>query len=85
MSFSVRDCTYTGQPACHRQEFRVSSLPQASSALGHVLSSQDVLLTVLLVLVLVAGLVVFPAVWSSKPSRRKAALAVLDRIIRWRW
>jgi hypothetical protein len=37
-----------------------------------------------LCLILFAALVVFPAVWSSKPSRRKAALDVLDRIIRWR-
>ena len=35
-------------------------------------------------LVVLVGGVVLPAVWSAKPTRRKAALAVLDRIIRWR-
>jgi len=34
--------------------------------------------------ILFAAMVIFPAVWSRKSYRRKAALAVLDRIIRWR-
>jgi hypothetical protein len=28
--------------------------------------------------------VALPAVWSKKPARRKAALAVLDRILPWK-
>jgi hypothetical protein len=36
-----------------------------------------------LLVVLVAG-VVLPAVWSVKPARRRAALAVLDRLVRWK-
>jgi hypothetical protein len=59
-------------------------MPQVGETLGHSLTSQDVFLLAALALILVAGLVVFPAVWSSKPYRRKAALDVLDRIIRWR-
>lgn len=36
-----------------------------------------------LLVILVAG-VVLPAVWSGKPTRRRAALAVLDRLVRWK-
>jgi hypothetical protein len=36
-----------------------------------------------LIVVLVAG-VAWTAIWSAKPSRRKAALAVLDRLLRWK-
>jgi hypothetical protein len=38
----------------------------------------------ILVIVLVIGGVIFPAVWSRKKARRTAALDVLDRILRWR-
>jgi hypothetical protein len=39
--------------------------------------------TAVLLIALVAG-VVLPAVWSVKPARCKAALAVLDRLLRWK-
>jgi uncharacterized membrane protein YqiK len=48
------------------------------------MTSQGMFVIVIVVLVLLAVLVIFPAVWSSKPARRKAALAVLDRLLRWR-
>jgi hypothetical protein len=39
----------------------------------------------LALILLVAGLVVWPAVWSRKATRRKAAVEVLDRLLRfWR-
>jgi len=85
MARSVRDPVGACQAGCSRAEFKLSALPQASGTFSHVLSGQDVFVIALLALVLVAGLVVFPAVWSRKPARRRAALAVLDRIIRWRW
>jgi hypothetical protein len=84
MVSSLRECICMCQAGCTRTEFRLSALPQAGGTVSHVLTGQDVFVIVLLVLALVAGLVVLPAVWSSKPSRRKAALAVLDRLIRWR-
>jgi hypothetical protein len=46
--------------------------------------NQAVLLIVGLVIILVIGGVVLPAVWSGKKARRTAALDVLDRILRWR-
>jgi hypothetical protein len=81
----VRDPIGSCQVGCSRTVFRLSALPQVSGTLSHALTGQDVLLIVILVLVLVGGLVIFPAVWSGKDYRRKAALDVLDRIIRWRW
>jgi hypothetical protein len=48
------------------------------------MTSQDMFLIVIILVVLLAALVVFPAIWSKKPFRRKAALDVLDRFLRWR-
>jgi hypothetical protein len=56
---------------------------QVSDTLSHNLSGQDVFVIVLLALALVAA-VVLTALW-GKPARRRDALALLDRIIPWRW
>jgi hypothetical protein len=45
--------------------------------------SGDTVLVVVLAAVLVA-VVILAAVFSDKPARRRAALAVLDRILRWK-
>jgi cytochrome b subunit of formate dehydrogenase len=38
---------------------------------------------IIVILVLtISGLIVWPAVWSNNPSRRRAAYAVLDRILK---
>ena len=37
-----------------------------------------------LIIVLVIGGAIFPAVWSRRRTRRTAALDVLDRLLRWR-
>jgi hypothetical protein len=84
MFSSVRDCVSACQAGCPCTEFRLIALAQASGPLGRAATSQGVLLLVALFLILFAGLVVFPAVWSSDKERRKAALTVLDRTIRWR-
>lgn len=80
----VRDSVSACQAEYVRIEFKLSVLPQASGTTSRNLSGHDVFVLALLVLVLVAVLVVFPAVWSKRPSRRKAALAVLERLTRWR-
>ncbi len=64
--------------------FRFSALTQVSGHIGSALGSPGALLVIALVAILFAAMVIFPAVWSRKSYRRKAALAVLDRIIRWR-
>ena len=79
-----------GDPVCVcqagglRSEFRMNALVQASGPLSHLAAGPSLLWLAALCVILFATLVVCPAVWSSKPSRRKAALAVLDRLIRWR-
>ena len=79
MLISVRGCTDKTAGGC-RQLYKLSVIFQASNALrNHV-----ALLILVLVIIVVIGGVMLPAVWSSKRTRRTAALAVLDRILRWR-
>jgi hypothetical protein len=85
MGSSVRDPVSACRAWCSCTDFKLSALPQVGSTVSHVLSSQGVFWLAALCLILFAVLVVVPAVWSRKPARRKAALAVLDRIMRWHW
>ena len=68
-----------GSPSRH-----IGALTLVSGPVSQVAGRPYVLIGLAVFLVLVVGLVVFPAVWSSKPARRKAALAVLDRLLRWK-
>jgi hypothetical protein len=81
---SVRECICACQAGCPRTEVKLSTLPQVSGTLGHALGGQDVFVITVLALALVAA-VVLTAVWSPDKERRKDALAVFDRITRWRW
>jgi hypothetical protein len=76
---SVRGCSDNNAGGC-RQLNELSVISQVSN----VLRNHAALLILVLVIILVIGGVIFPAVWSSKRTRRTAALAVLDRILRWR-
>lgn len=60
---------------------RLSGVTLTSAALtGLALAkSANLLLGLLAVVLVVLVVVVGPAIWSRKPHRRKAALAVLDR------
>jgi hypothetical protein len=80
---SVRECMPACQAGDPRTEFRLSALPQVSGDLSHNLSGHDVFVIALLVLALVAA-VVLTAVWSPDKNRRKDAISVLDRFMRWR-
>lgn len=80
MFISVRGCTDNNAGGC-RQLYDLSLISQVSNGL---MRNQAVLLIVGLVIILVIGGVVLPAVWSGKKARRTAALDVLDRILRWR-
>lgn len=84
MISSVRECTCPCQAGCPRTEFRLSALPQVSVTLGRALSGQEMFVIVIVALALVTA-VVLTAIWSRDKDRRKDALAVLDRIARWRW
>jgi hypothetical protein len=81
MPSSVRDPVSACQAGCAQTDSRLSVLPQVSS-ISHDLSSQDVTMIVVVVLVL-ATAIVLTALW-GKPARRRDALALLDRIIPWR-
>ena len=61
----------------------VALVRPAIGRLGGDAVMAGVVLVVVLIAVLVAG-VVMPAVWSVRSTRRRAALAVLDRLLRWK-
>lgn len=81
---SVRGCICTREVGGQRQVYRFSVIAQVSRDIPSLLRDQAALLIIVLVIVLVTGGVVLPAVWSSKKTRRTAALDVLDRLLRWR-
>jgi hypothetical protein len=64
--------------------YRFGSLALASGPVSLVALRPYALAGLAVLLALVVLLVVVPAVWSGKPARRKAALAVLDRLLRWK-
>jgi len=76
---SVRGCTDKTAGGC-RKLYELSVISQVSN----VLRNHGALLILGLVVILVIGGVIFPAVWSRKKPRRTAALDVLDRILRWK-
>ena len=81
MPASVREHAPACQARYPSSEFKLSALPQASG-ISHSLSSEDMTLIVVAVVVLVAA-VVLTAIWADS-DRRKAAFDVLDRLLPWR-
>lgn len=81
MLTSVRGYTHNLEAGGSRQLCELSMMAQVSNGL---VKNQVVLLIVGLVIILVIGGVIFPAVWSAKKARRTAALDVLDRLLRWK-
>jgi len=61
---------------------RFSALAALSGYFGSDFSNNGVLLVISLIIVLLAAGVVLPAIWSRKDFRRRAALAMLERLIR---
>jgi len=59
-------------------------MAQVSNDASGLLRNQAALLILGLLIVLLIGGVIFPAVWSSKKTRRTAALDVIDRLLRWK-
>lgn len=84
MVTSVRGSSCHGEVAGSRRIYELSVMAQVSKDLPGLLGNQAVLLILGLLIVLVTGGVIFPAVWSRKRTRRSAALDVLDRLLRWK-
>jgi threonine/homoserine/homoserine lactone efflux protein len=74
-------------PACHadvaRANFRLSASPQVIEAVNRNLGAQHLFVIAILAFALIA-VVCLTALFGSA-VRRKAALDVLDRIMRWHW
>jgi hypothetical protein len=81
---SVRGCICHGEAGSSRQVYHLTLIAQVSRDIPGLMKNQAALLIIGLVILLVIAGVIFPAVWSSKQTRRTAALDVLDRILRWR-
>jgi hypothetical protein len=81
---SVRGCVCAREVGNSRPVYRLSVFAQVSRDIPGLLRNQEVLLILGLLAVLVIAVVIIPAVWSSKKTRRTAALDVLDRLLRWR-
>lgn len=84
MITSVRGCICNSEAGSFRRIYELSMMSQVSSGLSGLLRNEAVLVIVGLVVFLVIGGVVLPAVWSRKKTRRTAALDVLDRLVRWK-
>ncbi len=84
MVTSVRGCICTSEVLGSRRIYGLSMMAQVSKDLPELLRNQAVLLVLVLLVLLVMGGVILPAVWSRRRTRRTAALDVLDRILRWR-
>lgn len=80
MLTSVRGCICNGEAGGSRRFYELSMMAQVSNGLAR---NQVALLILGLLAVLAIGGVILPAIWSRKRARRTAALAVLDRILRW--
>ena len=81
---SLRGCLCASEAEGSRQIYRLSVIAQVSRDIPDLMRNQAALLILGLLIVLVVGGVIFPAVWSSKKTRRTAALDVLVRLLRWR-
>jgi hypothetical protein len=80
----LRERVYGRAKGYSRLACQFAVLALVGAPASEVAGTLYVLLGLAMLAVLVIGLVVFPAVWSKKPARRKAALAVLKLILRWK-
>jgi hypothetical protein len=78
---SVRGCISNGEAGGSRKLCELSVMAQVSNGL---VRNQIALVILGLLVVLVIGGVILPAVWSRRKTRRTAALDVLDRLLRWK-
>jgi hypothetical protein len=81
---SVRGCLSASEAEGIRQVCRFSASAQISEGISGIARNPLAVAATVLLLVLIIGGVLFPAIWSRKEERRTAALAVLDRLLPWR-
>ena len=84
MFTTLRGCIYSSEVRGSRPVATLPVIAQVSRGVPELLKSQTALLVLALLIVLLVGGVIFPAVWSRDRARRTAALKVLDRLLRWR-
>lgn len=80
----LRERVFAREKGSPCRAYQLGALALASGPVSDVTGSPYVLLGLALLLALVTGLVIVPAIWSRRAARRKAALDVLDRLLRWK-
>ncbi len=78
------DALRVGEPQQVSQTGPAGLVTRGSITAVAIRRNQAALLILGLLLVLLIGGVIFPAVWSSKKTRRTAALDVIDSLLRWK-
>lgn len=84
MSHTVRRRSRSLTTAATRTLFPCALIAAARPDLAKISGDAVLLLPLVLLAGLVLAVVVLAAVFSDKPARRRAALAVLDRLLRWK-
>jgi hypothetical protein len=79
----LRERVFARVEGCSVRAYHLGALATASGPASQVAGRPYVLIGLVLFLVLVA-VAVLSAIWSKDPARRKDALDVLDRLLRWK-
>jgi hypothetical protein len=79
----VRQTVRALTAASGRRFYQFALLAGIRPAIGKV-SGDWVLVAIVVLAAVLVAIVILAAVFSVRPSRRRAALAVLDRILRWK-
>ena len=80
----VRQTVRALTAASGRRVWQCGLLVEARPAVAKIGGSTELIVAVVILAAVLVAVVVLAAVFSTKPARRRAALAVLDRILRWK-
>ena len=80
----VRQTVRALTAASGRRAGQCALLVGARPAIAKIGGGDAVLVVVVVLVAVLVAVVVLAAVFSAKPARRRAALAVLDRLLRWK-
>lgn len=80
----VRQAVRALTAASGRRVFQCGLLVEARPAVAKIGSGTELVVAVIVLAAVLVAVVVLAAVFSTRPARRRAALAVLDRIFRWK-
>lgn len=80
----VRQAVHALTAASSRRAWQCGLLVEARPAIAKIGGGTELIVAIVILAAVLTAVVVLAAVFSTKPARRRAALAVLDRIFRWK-